>query len=109
MTVCYQCYHVLSCVIIMVDVSLGTLSIPSVTVLSCVIMCYHVLSCVIVCYCYRVVSVISCIIVCYHVLSCVISVMMCYRVLSMSSCVIVCYCYRVVLLSCVAHAHDNTR
>ena len=42
---CYQCYHVLSCVI-MVHVSLGTLSIHSVLCYQC----YHVLSCVIVCY-----------------------------------------------------------
>ena len=78
-----QCYHdcvlsVLSCVImcllcvIMVDVSLGTLFVPTVLCYQC----YHVLSCVIVLLCVTV-------IVCYHVLSCVI----------------VCYC--VLLLSCV--------
>ena len=39
-------YCVILCVII-VDVGLGTLSIPSVLCYQC----YHVLSCVIVCYC----------------------------------------------------------
>ena len=81
--VCYQCYHVLSCVIIWYHVVL------------CVIMwyCYHVLSCGTVIVCYH----------CYHVLSCGYHV-----VLLLCGTVIMCYqCYHVDGKSRMADIHHN--
>ena len=84
--------HSLLCVI-MVDGILGTLSIPSVLcyqcyrVLSCVIVCCRVLSCVIVCYCVLSWWMLA-IVLFPSLVTCVISVIVCYHVLL---CVIVCY------------------